>query len=93
MMLHTKYEGSRPCGFRQEDFFMVFPIQAYVKHVNPWASQFWPQGYNLNKLGRGSLDDATTRHRALIFGTNIKVQCLVVSDKKIFSWFSLYKPL
>ena len=93
MMLHTKYEGSRPCGFRQEDFFMVFPIQAYVKHVNPGASQFWPHGYNLNKLGRGSLDDATTRHRALIFRTNIKALCLVVSDKKIFSWFSLYKPL
>ena len=84
MMLHTKYEGSRYCGFRQEDFFIVFPIQAYVKHVNPGASQFWPQGYNLNKLGRGSLDDATT---------NIKALCLVVSDKKIFSWFSLYKPL
>ena len=93
MMLHTKYEGSRPCGFRQEDCFMVFPIQAYVKHVNPGASQFWPQGYNLNKLDRGSPDDATTRHRALIFGTNIKALCLVVSDKKIFSWFSLYKPL
>ena len=59
MMLHTKYQGSRPCAFRQEDFFMVFPIQAYVKHVNPGASQFWPQGYNLNKLGRGSLGDAS----------------------------------
>ena len=92
MMLHTKYEGSRPCGFRQ-DFFMVFPIQAYVKHVNPVASQFWHERYNLNKLGRGSLDDATTRHRALIFGTNIKALCHVVSDKKIFSWFSLYKPM
>ena len=22
MMLHTKYQGSKPCGFRQEDFFM-----------------------------------------------------------------------
>ena len=20
MMLHTKYQGSRPCGFQQEDF-------------------------------------------------------------------------
>ena len=26
VMLHTKYQGCRPCGFRQEDFFMVFPI-------------------------------------------------------------------
>ena len=60
MMLHTKYEGSRPCGFRQEDFFMVFPIQAYVKHVTPGVGQFWPEGYNLNKKpGRGSLGDAS----------------------------------
>ena len=22
MMLHTKYQGSRPCGFRQENVFM-----------------------------------------------------------------------
>ena len=22
MMLHTKYRGSRPCGFRQEEFIM-----------------------------------------------------------------------
>ena len=26
VMLYTKYQGSRPCGFRQEDFFMVLPI-------------------------------------------------------------------
>ena len=35
MMLHTKYQGSRPCGFRQEDFFMFLPILVYVKHVTP----------------------------------------------------------
>ena len=59
MMLHTKYQGSKPYGFRQEDFFYVFLIQAYAKHVTPGAGQFWPQGYNLNKLGRGLLGDAT----------------------------------
>ena len=32
MMLHTKYQGSRPCGFRQEDLFMFFPLQE-VFHV------------------------------------------------------------
>ena len=58
MILHTKYQGSRPCGFRQEDFFMFLPIKAYVKPVNP-GGHFWPQGYNLNKLGRGLLDDTT----------------------------------
>ena len=25
-LLHTKYESSGPCGFREEDFFFVFPI-------------------------------------------------------------------
>ena len=31
VMLHTKYQSSRPYGFRQEDFFMFLPIKAYVK--------------------------------------------------------------
>ena len=59
MMLHSKYQGSRPCGFRQEEFFMFLPILIYVKHVTPGAGPFWPQGYHLNKLGRGLLGDAT----------------------------------
>ena len=25
-LLHTKYESSWPCGFREEDFYMFFPI-------------------------------------------------------------------
>ena len=58
MILHTKYQGSRPCGFRQ-DFFMLLPILAYVKHVTLGRGHFWPLGYNLNKLGRGPLGDAT----------------------------------
>ena len=59
MMLHTNYQGSRPDGFRQGDFFMFLPIKAYVKHLTPGVGPFWPKGYNLNKLGRGSLDDAS----------------------------------
>ena len=59
MMLHTKYQGSKPCGFRQEDFFMFLPVKAYVKHVTPWQGHSWPKGHNLNKLGRGPLGDAT----------------------------------
>ena len=38
-------------------------------------AQFWPQGDNFNKLGRGPLEDATT-------------QGLVISDK-IFKVFIL----
>ena len=40
MMLHTKYQGSRPCGFRQEDFFMFPPLKANVKPVTPKARPF-----------------------------------------------------
>ena len=40
VMLHTKYHGSRPYGFRQEDFFMFLPIKAYVKHVTPRVEPF-----------------------------------------------------
>ena len=59
MMLHTKYQGSRPCGFRPEDFFIFLPIKAYEKPVTPGRGHFWPQGYNLNKLDRGPLDDTS----------------------------------
>ena len=59
IIFHTKYQRSRPYGFRQEDFFMFLPIKAYVKPVTPEAGHFWPEGYNLNKLGGGSLDDTT----------------------------------
>ena len=48
MMLHTKYTDTSPYGFRQD-----------VKHVTPGLGHFLPQGHNLNKLGRGSIDDAT----------------------------------
>ena len=59
MMLHTNYQGSRTCGFRQEDFFMFLPILGYVKHVPPRRGHFWPQGHNLYKLARGPQGDAT----------------------------------
>ena len=40
MMLHTKYQSSRPCGFRQEDFFHIFPISALpnIKALGPVVS-------------------------------------------------------
>ena len=68
MMLHTKYQGTRPCGFRQEDFFHIFPIKAYVKR-DPVAKPFF---YNLNKPGRDPLGDATyqiSRLQAFSFKT------------------------
>ena len=63
MMLHTKYQGSRPCGFRLEDFFMFLPILVYVNHVTP-GGHFWPQGHNLNKLVRGLQGDAIYKYQS-----------------------------
>ena len=40
MMLHTKNQGSRPCGFRQKDFFGFLTIKAYVKPVTPEVGPF-----------------------------------------------------
>ena len=59
MMQHIKYYGSRPFGFRQEDFCFFFLIKAYVKDLTPGRGHFCPQGHNLNILGRGILGDAT----------------------------------
>ena len=59
MKLHTKYQRHGPCGFREEDFLKIFPMQVYVKHKGPGAGPFWPQGYNLNNLCRGPVDEAS----------------------------------
>ena len=59
MMLHTKYKGSRPYCFKQEDFFIFFPYKPMLNMWPPGQAHFWPHGHNLNKLGRGSQGDAT----------------------------------
>ena len=60
MMLHTKYQGPRPCGFRQEDFMCVFPYISQCKTCDPpGVCNFWPQWHDLNKFVRDSLGDAT----------------------------------
>ena len=44
MIPHTKYQGSGPCGFRQEDFFKFLPIYVYLKHVTPGVGPFLAPG-------------------------------------------------
>ena len=53
VMLHAKYQGSWPCGFRQEDFSCVPYISLYK------AGAFFAPRASFNKLGRGTLDYAT----------------------------------
>ena len=64
-MIHTYQKKSK------------LPIKAYVKPVTPEVGPLLAQGYNLNKCGRGLLDDT--------YIPKVKALGLVVSDKKIFS--------
>ena len=58
-MLHTKFQASKPSGSEEEDFW-IFSMQFYGLnlgrltrgHLGPWD-------LHLNKLGRGSLGNAT----------------------------------
>ena len=59
--------------------FSYFPYKSLCKTYDPWAAHFLPQGHNLNKLGKGSRDDASYK--------KIKALGLVVSEKKNFSCF------
>ena len=70
----VKHSTTALPGFSHMVSDKKIPIQAYVKHVTHGGGggQFWPQGYNLNKLGRDSLGDASyqiSRLYALWFQT------------------------
>ena len=75
-LLHTKYECSGPCGFREEDFFYVFPIASLWELITPGAGSFFTPGPWL-----AGFTKRTTIH---CYTQNMKVLGLVVSEKKIF---------
>ena len=52
-LLHTKYEGSGPCGFGEEVFFMFCPI------MPPRRGLYGPQEHGWQDLLRGPLYIAT----------------------------------
>ena len=41
------------------EVILKFSNPDLVKHVTLWTVLFWPQGHNLNKLGRVQLIDTT----------------------------------
>ena len=43
-MLHTKFESSGPCGFREEDFFYAFPIVSLWELMTPGVGPFLTPG-------------------------------------------------
>ena len=82
-LLHTKYESSGPCGFR-EDFFYVLPIVCLWEPMTPGAGPFLTSGAWL-----AGFIKRTTTH---CYIQNIKALSLVVSEKKIFLCFSQDAP-
>ena len=84
MMLHTKYQGSRPCGFRQEEFFM-FPYVSHCKTCDPQGRAILdPRGIvgtNLVKVHYKMLH--TKHHGSRSCGFR----------QEDFFMFSLYKPM
>ena len=57
MKLCTKYQRPMPSGFSKKSFEGSLYISLCKTH-QPGAGPFWPQGYNLNNLGRGLLCEA-----------------------------------
>ena len=78
-LLHTEYESSGPCGFREEDFFL------YFHHDAPGAGPVWTPGARMAGFMK-----RTTRH---CYTQNMKALGLVVSEKKIFICFSHCKSM
>ena len=74
-LLHTKYESSGPCGFREEVFFL------YFTHDAPGAGPVWTPGARLAGFMK-----RTTIHS---YTQNMNALCLVVLEKNIFLFFPL----
>ena len=50
----------------EKKIFQCFPyLLSLCKQLDTRAGHFWPQGHHLDKLGRGSLGDATLNIKAL----------------------------
>ena len=50
-LLHTKYTSFRPFGFREEDFYFVFPIISLCYIMTPTGlGKCGPQGHDWKEL-------------------------------------------
>ena len=61
MMLHTKYQGCRSGGFRQEYFFMFSLKKPMLKMWHPRRGPFLVPGALSEKFGRGIQGDAANQ--------------------------------
>ena len=53
MLLHTKYIGFRPCGFRGEDFFIFSHYKPMLNNDVPGAWPIWTPGTRLAGFMKG----------------------------------------
>ena len=84
-LLHTMYESSAPCGFREEDFFScIFHYKPMSDNDAPGAGPVWTPGTQLAGFIKG-----TTIH---CYTQSMKALGLVVSEKKIILCFSYDTP-
>ena len=54
MLLHTKYQGSKPCGFRHDGFFMC-PYLSLCKPCDPGWVIIGPRGIILTNVVERSM--------------------------------------
>ena len=60
MMLHNHFIKALSLMVSDKKIFPCFPYISLCKICDTLErGHYWPQGYNLNKLGRGLLGDAT----------------------------------
>ena len=58
-MLHIKYQSSMPSSFREELFWSFHFLFPCSNLRSPGRGKFWAKGHHMNKLGRGTLGNAT----------------------------------
>ena len=97
-MLHAKYLSPRPCGFVGEDFCSFYYIHIWKTNEPPGRGQYWPQGHNLNNLGRALSDDVACqiykpsalrfrRRRFLKFFLSVAMATRVLHGMEFFEQF------
>ena len=53
MLLHTKYIGFRPCGFKEEDFFIFSHYKPMLDNDSTGAWPNWAPGTRLAGFMKG----------------------------------------
>ena len=83
MIIHTKYQGSGPCCFRQEEF--IFSLYKPVKHVTPWGGPIFGP--------RGIIKTSSVEVHMMMLHTKYQDSRPCGFRQEDFFMFSLYNPM